>query len=238
MTDKGEEECQKILSKKDYYDILGLTKNATDDEIRKAYKKLAIKFHPDKNKSKSAEEAFKKVNQAFSVLGDKDKKKNYDLFGTEDGMGMSSSNGSGPDINPFEMFNMFFQGTPFGNMGMGGNGTGRTQIRFNNGNVSYTVFSSGGGFPGFGGFSSFGDDDDGDDVFSRMFFGGSAPRARRKEGDGGGRRNNNHQRTHTHTHQQAQKEMQKNMERTMMCLQLFPLICCILFIIIPVLHGI
>ena len=236
MTDKGEEECQKILSKKDYYDILGLTKNATDDEIRKAYKKLAIKFHPDKNKSKSAEEAFKKVNQAFSVLGDKDKKKNYDLFGTEDGMGMSSSNGSGPDINPFEMFNMFFQGTPFGNMGMGGNGTGRTQIRFNNGNVSYTVFSSGGGFPGFGGFSSFGDDDDGDDVFSQMFFGGNAPRARRKEGDGGGRRNNN-QHSHTH-HQQAQKEMQKNMERTMMCLQLFPLICCILFIIIPVLHVI
>ena len=235
MTDKGEEECQKILSKNDYYEILGLQKTATEDEIRKAYKKLAIKFHPDKNKSKSAEEAFKKVNQAFSVLGDKDKKKNYDLFGNEEGMGMSS--GGGPDINPFEMFNMFFQGTPFGNMGMGGSGTGRTQIRFNNGNVSYTVFSSGGGFPGFSSFGGFAnDDDDSGDIFSQMFFGGAAPRTRRKEGDGGGRNFQQGQRQHRQN--DVQKEMQKNMERTMMCLQLFPLICCILFIVIPVLHGI
>ena len=232
MTDKGEEECQRMLSKKDYYEILGLAKTATDDEIRKAYKKLAIKFHPDKNKAKSAEEAFKKVNQAFSVLGDKEKKKNYDLFGSEEGMGMAS--GGGPDINPFEMFNMFFQGTPFGSMGMNGGGTGRTQIRFNNGNVSYTVFSSGGGFPGFTSFGGFagGDDDDGD-IFSQMFFGGTAPRARRKDGNKDAKNQQAQQQRHD-----AHKEMQKNMERTMMCLQLFPVICCILFIVIPVLRGI
>ena len=56
-----ESDCQNILNKKDFYDILGVTRSATDEEIKRAYKKLAIKFHPDKNNSPHAADAFKKV---------------------------------------------------------------------------------------------------------------------------------------------------------------------------------
>ena len=72
-----EDECKRIIGLKDYYEILGVPKTASEEQIKKAYKKLAIKFHPDKNKCKGAEEAFKQVNQAFSVLGNKDKKAHY-----------------------------------------------------------------------------------------------------------------------------------------------------------------
>ncbi|MBS1519058.1 MAG: DnaJ domain-containing protein [Bacteroidetes bacterium] len=67
---------------KDYYKILGVNKNATQDEIKKAYRKLAVKYHPDKNKGKKeAEEKFKEINEANEVLGDKDKRKKYDELG-------------------------------------------------------------------------------------------------------------------------------------------------------------
>ncbi len=56
-----DKDCEEILKKKDYYDILGAKKDSSEDDIKKAYRKLAIKFHPDKNKSKHADEAFKKV---------------------------------------------------------------------------------------------------------------------------------------------------------------------------------
>jgi DnaJ-class molecular chaperone len=96
-------ECKKIIEKTDYYDILGLNKDATEDEIRKNYKKMAIKFHPDKNSSKFAEDAFKKVSHSFSVLSNKEKKQNYDKFGSEEGMGMPNGGGgfSRDDIDPF-----------------------------------------------------------------------------------------------------------------------------------------
>ena len=68
MENDSEIDCQNLLKKKDYYEILGISKTADENEIKKAYRKLAIKYHPDKNKSKSAGEAFKKVNQAFSIL--------------------------------------------------------------------------------------------------------------------------------------------------------------------------
>jgi DnaJ-class molecular chaperone len=81
-----DQECQGVLNKKDYYEILGVKKDATEEDIRKAYKKMAIKFHPDKNQSQLAAEAFKKVSHAFSVLSNEEKKRNYDNFGSEDGI--------------------------------------------------------------------------------------------------------------------------------------------------------
>jgi molecular chaperone DnaJ len=70
------------MAKRDYYEILGVGKNATADELKAAYRKLAIKFHPDKNQgNKEAEEKFKELNEAYSVLSDAEKRKVYDQFG-------------------------------------------------------------------------------------------------------------------------------------------------------------
>lgn len=68
-------------NKRDYYEVLGVSKNATDDEIKKAFRKLAMQYHPDVNKAPDAEEKFKEINQAYSVLIDKDKRSLYDQFG-------------------------------------------------------------------------------------------------------------------------------------------------------------
>lgn len=68
---------------KNYYDILSISKSASDAEIKKAYKKLAMQYHPDRNKwDKKAEEKFKEINEAYQVLGDITKKRNYDQFGS------------------------------------------------------------------------------------------------------------------------------------------------------------
>jgi len=70
---------------KDYYKILGLVRGATsdDDDIKKAYRKMALKYHPDKNKSPGAEERFKEVAEAYEVLSDKRKREIYDQYGEE-----------------------------------------------------------------------------------------------------------------------------------------------------------
>lgn len=68
-------------SKRDYYDVLGVTKTASADEIKKAYRKKALEFHPDKNKAADAEAKFKEVNEAYEVLSDPKKKQTYDQFG-------------------------------------------------------------------------------------------------------------------------------------------------------------
>ncbi len=74
---------------KDYYKILLVPRNATDDDVKKAYRKLAMEYHPDRNpgKEKWATDKFKEINEAFSVLGDPEKRRQYDQFGGEGNMG-------------------------------------------------------------------------------------------------------------------------------------------------------
>ena len=104
---------------KDYYKILGVEKSATDDEIKKAYRKAALKYHPDKNPGdKEAEDKFKEAAEAYDVLSNKDKKSNYDRFGTADGNpfgGFGGTNyGHGFDMNDiFSQFGDIF-GDAFG----------------------------------------------------------------------------------------------------------------------------
>jgi len=86
------------LAKRDYYEVLGLTKNASEEDIKKAFRKLALKYHPDKNQGdKEAEEKFKEINEAYQVLSDPEKKSTYDQFGTADfnGQGFSPGGFSG-----------------------------------------------------------------------------------------------------------------------------------------------
>jgi len=72
------------MASRDYYDVLGVNKKASDEEIKRAYRKLAMKYHPDRNPNKKeAEERFKEINEAYAVLSDQEKRKQYDTFGAE-----------------------------------------------------------------------------------------------------------------------------------------------------------
>ena len=116
------------MAKRDYYEVLGVAKGASADEIKKAYKKMAIKYHPDRQSGKSdaekkdAEDKFKEAAEAYSVLSDDTKRQQYDQFG--------------------------FDGPKMGG-GFGGGGFGDFDIN----DILNSVFGGGGG--GFGGFESF-----------------------------------------------------------------------------------
>jgi DnaJ-class molecular chaperone len=125
------------MAEKDYYDILGVKKSASEDEIKKAYRTLAKKHHPDKNKgNKEAENKFKELSEAYAVLSDKEKRAQYDRLGRE----AFSPGGGGR--NPFEGFDFSQFGEQFG-------GRARTRTRTTRGTGGFTdIFSDlfGGGF--------------------------------------------------------------------------------------------
>lgn len=120
------------MAKKDYYEVLGVDRNATAEEIKKAYRKMAIKYHPDKNPgNKEAEEKFKEAADAYSVLGNEEKRKRYDQFG-DAGVGSAASSGgfggSGMDIDDiFSQFGDIFGGHFGGFGGFGGFGSSQQQ---------------------------------------------------------------------------------------------------------------
>lgn len=134
-----------MTSKRDYYEVLGLTRSASAADIKSAYRKLALKWHPDKNKDAGAEAKFKEINEAFEVLSNSEKKSKYDQFGHA----------------------AFDPSSGFG--GFGGSSAGST---YRSGPFTYT-YSSGGGFEdlfrGAGGFS------DPFDIFENFFGGSGSP---------------------------------------------------------------
>ncbi|GIL51849.1 hypothetical protein Vafri_7770 [Volvox africanus] len=118
-----------VLKAKDFYEVLGVSRDATDDDIKKAYRKLALKLHPDKNKALHSDEAFKGVSKAFNCLLDADKRAYYDRTGFESSAAAAAAaaaqrgSGAGPgpggaayyhasgeELDPEEIFNMFFAG--------------------------------------------------------------------------------------------------------------------------------
>jgi molecular chaperone DnaJ len=119
------------MAKRDYYEILGIGKNATSAEIKKAYRKMALKYHPDKNPDdKNAEAKFKEAAEAYEVLSNADKKARYDQFGHQAFDGAGGYGGGG--MNMDDIFSQF--GDIFGGAFGGGGG--------------FSGFSGGGGFGG------------------------------------------------------------------------------------------
>lgn len=120
------------MAKRDYYEVLGVSKNASDDEIKKAYKKMAIKYHPDRNPdNKEAEEKFKEAAEAYDVLRDPQKRARYDQFGHEAVNGAGGFGGASMNMDDiFSMFGDIFGGhSGFGGFGGGGGRARKPQYR-------------------------------------------------------------------------------------------------------------
>lgn len=124
------------MAKRDYYEVLGVSKSADETEIKRAFRKKAMEFHPDRNKAADAEEKFKEVNEAYEVLSDANKRATYDKYGHE---GLNSQGFHADGFDPFDIFNQFFGGGNggggfediFGNI-FGGAGFGRSRTRYDN----------------------------------------------------------------------------------------------------------
>lgn len=137
-----------MATKRDYYEVLGVTKSATAAEIKSAYRKLALEWHPDRNKAPDATEKFKEINEAYAVLSDPKKKETYDQFGHA---AFAPGSGMGGGQGPY------------------GGGFGGRQGPF-----QYYYSSQGGGSP----FSGFEDMIDPFEIFEQFFGGGFGGRAR------------------------------------------------------------
>ena len=114
-----------MAQKRDYYEVLGVDKSASEDEIKKAYRKIAIKYHPDRNPGdKEAEEKFKEAAEAYNILHDPKTRQQYDQFGFDGPMGGGGFGGfggfGGTSMNMDDIFSMF--GDIFGGHGFGGFG--------------------------------------------------------------------------------------------------------------------
>lgn len=142
--------------KRDFYEVLDLSKSASQDEVKAAYRKKALEFHPDRNKSTDAEKNFKEVNEAYQVVGDPVKRKNYDQFGHAAFDQSAGYGGAGARGNPFA--GGFGQQGPFtySYQSTGGGGAGGNPFEgfdFGGGADPFEIFESffGGGGNPFGG---------------------------------------------------------------------------------------
>ncbi|XP_075941787.1 dnaJ homolog subfamily B member 12b isoform X2 [Anarhichas minor] len=124
---------RRIKQCRDFYEILGVQADASEDELKRSYRKLALKFHPDKNHAPGATEAFKAIGNAYSLLSNANKRQQYDQCGDEKRHPSSHSPDNGnfePDISPEDLFNMFFGGGyPSSNANVYTNGRMRYQRR-------------------------------------------------------------------------------------------------------------
>ena len=172
-----------MAQKRDYYEVLGVNKSATDAEIKKAYRKLAKKYHPDMNKDNpKAEELFKEVTEAYEVLSDKEKRKLYDQFGHaafDEGAGQGGAynaggQGFGSGAGGFGGFGGqgfrggFSGGGGFGSGNFGGGGGGSFHFNGNSGDGYQEYYYTG---------------DNLDDIFDGFFGGSRKGRSRSKDGE-------------------------------------------------------